>query len=440
MREMTLWCGPSGPVTGDLGAWSSKPEMQRLIITASLAKGTSIIRNFRLSHETHLMRRACESLFGAEFRIDGSNVRITGGGPRWAQAGDIDCDGSALVARVSTALASAMGIRARITGNPVLRSRPMAPLFAVLESLGGSFDHGAAPGRLPAMVTGRARGGGSCTFRGDISSQFTTAMLMAAPLMEGGLRLEVTGETVSPSYVAMTLQAQRTAGVHVLGSPGEGSFTVTRQDYRPFEAAVGPDYTSCSYFMAAAAMSGGKVTIRGLDTPTLQGEQAIVGILREMGARVEFREGTCLVAGDGRLRGGLRLDATDYPNIIPTVAVLAAVADGTTVLTGGGVTNSHKSPRVTALVAGLRHLGVAAEVIVERGRPVGFSITGRPGLDAGARLDAREDHRLAKAFSLLALKARSPLTITGIASQRALLERFVDECCALGHNIRFAVL
>ena len=307
----------------------------------------------------------------------------------------------------------------------------MAPLIGTLKALGATFEFTGRGDHLPLTVRGKIARGGPCTLSGETSSQFLTALLFAAPLLADGLQITRLDGARSISYLEMTLSALRVAGITLSCSPDNASIEVQEQSYTPFRTTVGADYTSCSYFMAAAAMSGGSVTITGLRGPSEQGERAIIGWLRRMGACVTLDGEQCSVQGSD-LTGDVSIDATDFPNIIPTLAVMAAVAHGTTELRGGEVTNFHKSPRLVAVVDGLRQCGVVADVLLEGDIPVGFRVVGRPSYPGGVTLDAREDHRLAKAFSLLSLRAERPITITGISTQTAMLEQFVRDASHIG--------
>lgn len=434
-----LECGPATVSEGTLRAWRSKPETQRCVVAASLADGTSRIEAVRSSHETNLMRRACGSLLGAAFSERDGAWHVTGQVPPAARANPVvvDADGSALVARVSLALASTLGIPAQVSGNATLRPRPMDALVNVLEGLGGSFEHPDADRRLPISVTGKVASGGACGVSTQVSSQFLTALLFAAPLMAGGLRIELQGPARSTPYVALTVTALARAGIEVAVGDDLRSFTVAEQAYRPFQARIGCDYTSCSYFMAAAAISGGAVRLQDFDGTSEQGERAIVDILARTGAHLTPSTEGYLVEGNG-LRTDMALDATDYPNLIPTLAALGAVGRGTLVVSGGHVTNFHKCPRVPTLVDELRRFGADASVVLDDGVPAGFSITGRERYPGGVTLDAHEDHRVAKALSLLSLRADAPFRITGISSQVAMLEEYVGDCSRLGMPLRIA--
>ena len=226
---------------------------------------------------------------------------------------------------------------------------------------------------------------------GHISSQFLSGLLMAAPLMERGLRIQLTSPLVSVPYVTMTLAVMRTFGVSADG------LDVEPAAYRPAELSIEPDASAAAYFFAAAAISGGRVTIEGLGAGSIQGDVAFVDILERMGARVERDPGRITVTGSGTLHG-LDVDMADISDTAQTLAAVAVFADAPTRIGGIGFIRGKESDRIGDLATELRRAGIAVEVDDD-----GLTVT--PGAVRPTRFRTYDDHRMAMSLALLGLRA-----------------------------------
>jgi len=246
------------------------------------------------------------------------------------------------------------------------------------------------PGCLPIAVRGPARGG-DVRVEGHISSQFLSGLLMAAPLMSSGLRVELSSPLVSVPYVKMTLAVMEAFGVSVEG------LAVAPGRYVATEVAIEPDASAAAYFFAAAAISGGRVTIEGLGTGSIQGDVAFVDVLERMGARVERAAERITVCGTGTLHG-VEVDMADISDTAQTLAAVAVFADSPTKLTGIGFIRAKESDRIGALATELRRAGI--EVATDDD---GFTVT--PGTVRPARFRTYDDHRMAMSLALLGLRA-----------------------------------
>jgi 3-phosphoshikimate 1-carboxyvinyltransferase len=246
-----------------------------------------------------------------------------------------------------------------------------------------------------------ARGGlrgGRIELAGDTSSQFITALMLIGPLLENGLTIEITSTLVSRPYVEMTAAVMSSFGVGGIGL-SESIIHVEAGAYRPTVYHVEPDASSASYPLAAAAIAGGRVTVAGLGRNSLQGDSAFAGILANMGCAVRVDDHQTVVERGTRLRG-IDIDMADFSDLVPTVAAVAAFADSPTEIAGVGFIRNKESDRLSDLADGLRRIGCGVEVLDDGLRIVPAS----PTSYVGSELLVHHDHRLAMAWSLLALR------------------------------------
>jgi 3-phosphoshikimate 1-carboxyvinyltransferase len=277
--------------------------------------------------------------------------------------------------------------RTVVDGTPQLRARPFGPVLDALRDLGAEVS---SSGHLPAAVRGPMRGG-TVRVSGHISSQFLSGLLMAGPLMADGLAVELTSPQVSVPYVEMTKAVMAAFGVTVEG------LAVASGCYRATDYAVEPDASAASYFLGAAAIAGGTVTVHGLGTGSLQGDVGFADVLERMGARVSRTADSLTISVDGRLTG-VDVDMSDISDTAQTLAAVAVFADSPTRVRGIGFIRGKETDRIAAVVTELRRAGIDA---VEDDD--GFTI--HPGPPRPTRFATYDDHRMAMSLSLLGLRA-----------------------------------
>ena len=369
----------------------SKSITNRALLCAALAEGDSMLEGALFADDTRAMMRAAEAL-GARLDADeaGARIGVRGAGATVASVpSHVDAGQSGTTSRFVLA-ALALGTAEHVVdGDPQLRARPQGPLVDALAALGVHVRALGEPGRLPLAVRGPARGG-AVAIPGDLSSQFVSGLLMAGPGMERGLEIELTSPLVSAPYVAMTRAVMAAFGV-----AGEG-LAVPRGAYAPTRYAIEPDASAASYFLAAAAITGGRVAVEGLGGDSIQGDVAFAGILERMGARVERSPTRIVVSGTGELRG-VDVDMADISDTAQTLAAVAAFASGPTRVRGIGFIRAKETDRIAAIVAELTRAGVRAQAHDD-----GFSV--EPGEPHGARFETYDDHRMAMSLALLGLR------------------------------------
>ncbi|CUI89427.1 3-phosphoshikimate 1-carboxyvinyltransferase [Achromobacter xylosoxidans] len=315
---------------------ASKPETQRAILAATLADGTSIIRNDLRCTETETMKIACAQL-GAKIEEAADALFVTGTGGRFASGIEvIDAKGSGLVFRTMMALSCMKSTPTILTGDATLRRRVMQPLLDGLRHLGANFAYLGDEGKAPVINWGASLTGRHCRLAGDISSQFITAILMAAPLTRQGISLEVTPPVLSQSYLAQTVETLRQCGIDAQVNPEYTRYHVAPGVYQPFETRINADYTSLSYLLMACALFPGRYRIGGIEQETLQGEKLFADIVQALGAQLRYEAGALHVdSTSARLEGNYTFDVRDGPNVIPTLVALSLFVRGTFTVTGG---------------------------------------------------------------------------------------------------------
>lgn len=392
MRD-PLPVGPAGgPVDATATLPGSKSITNRALVCAALADGRATLHGALDADDTEAMVD-CLRRLGVGVRWDGADLVVEPAPGPWAGA-DLDARQSGTTSRFVLPLLALDGTPRRLDGDEQLRARPMGPSLDALRSLGAEVDDRSRPGHLPVVVSGPLAGG-RVALSGDVSSQFLSGLLLAAPAVPGGLTVELTTELVSRPYVEMTAAVMRAFGADV--AEEEGAWRVAGTGYRSTDYAVEPDASAASYAWAAAVLTGGRVTVPGLHRGALQGDVAFADVLAAMGAEVTWDDDAVTVAAGPHLRG-IDVDLAHISDTVPTLAVVAAVADGPTTIRGVGFIRGKETDRIAAPVAELRRCGVDAEETDD-----GMVIRPRP-LRA-ATFDTYRDHRMAMALSLLGLVA-----------------------------------
>ncbi len=394
-----------GPLDATVRVPGSKSLTNRALVCAALASGTSTVDGALVADDTEAMRTALEALGAAVDRDPASGrltVEGTGGRLRPGPVG-LDVRLSGTTSRFLLPLVALGEGRYRLDGAPPLRARPMGPVLDGVRSLGAGVEHHGAPGHLPVTVVAPGGlAGGDVAVPGDTSSQFLSGLLLAAPCTRDGVRLTVTTPLVSRPFVDLTTDVMAAFGARVErrgDRPGGGPvFHVAPGGYRATAYRVEPDASAASYFLAAAAVVGGRATVEGLGTASRQGDARFADLLAAMGAQVERTAAATTVTGTGRLRGLGDVDMSDMPDMAQTLAVVAVFADRPTRVRGVELIRGHETDRIAAVVTELRRAGIDA-----REQRDGFVV--HPGRPRPARIETYDDHRMAMSFAVLGLAA-----------------------------------
>ncbi|NPE29558.1 3-phosphoshikimate 1-carboxyvinyltransferase [Methanococcoides sp. SA1] len=393
---MKVTVGRSG-VHGEIFAPPSKSYTHRAITVAALSK-ESIIHRPLISADTQSTIKACEML-GAYIEKDGDKLLISGiDGEPQTPDNVIDVGNSGTTLRFMTALAALGKGTTVLTGDNSIRTRPNGPLLQVLNDLGVQSISTRGDGCAPIVVTGGLKGA-IAKIDGSISSQFISALLLACPLTKNSTTLSIKGDLKSRPYVDVTLDILEKAGAEIYLEENQNlKFIIPgNQKYRLQEYTVPGDFSSASYLLAAAAMTDTKIKVNNL-YPSMQGDVAIIDILKEMGANIYWNkeEGTVEVNG-GKLHG-ITMDAGATPDLVPTVAVLGAVAEGETVITNAEHVRYKETDRLHAMAVELNKMGISTSEEKDK-----LIIKG--GELKGADVHGWHDHRIVMSLTLAGMIA-----------------------------------
>ena len=404
-------------IRGTLTPPPSKSAAHRLLIAAALA-GEGRVRGLSLSADMEATLRAVRGL-GVSVRLDGDAACFAPAPPSSSPSPlPVDCGESGSTLRFLIPLYAARGIPAVFTGHGRLPERPLGVYADCLPPHGVTLS--AASG-LPLTGTGRLPGG-DFALPGDVSSPFSTGLLFALPLCREDSRIRLTTPLESAGYVDMTLQVLRQAGIRV--EPLEdGWFIPGSQTYRPLDTAVESDWSQAAFLLAAGAL-GGEVTLTGLNPASAQGDREALSLFRRFGAAVEEAPGR-IVCRKAPLHG-IDIDAAQIPDLVPVLAVTAALADGVTHITGAARLRLKESDRLAAVADGIRRLGGRVEE-----SPDSLTISGVSRL-AGGRAEGYNDHRIVMALSMAALGCEAPVTVTDAQSVAKSWPAFFEDYRAIG--------
>ncbi|MFQ5430061.1 MAG: 3-phosphoshikimate 1-carboxyvinyltransferase [Phycisphaerae bacterium] len=391
----------AAPIDRTVRLPGSKSLTNRAVLVAALARGTSQIEQLLLADDTRLMLDAVEAL-GVRVTLDEQrhHARITGCGGHWPNGeADLFCGNAGTAIRFLTAACCAGRGAYRLDGAPRMRERPIGPLVDALRDLGAAVGYEAAPGYCPITISANGLRGGEVAFHRPPSSQFVSALLMAAPLAMHDVMIDVAGTLPSRPYVAMTLKVMEAFGVQVIEDGFRRFIVPAPQTYSAGRFKVEPDATAASYFFAAAALTGGRVTVEGLGRESCQGDMGFVSILEQMGCRAERAPDRTTVWGPpgGKLRG-LDVDLNDMPDVAQTLAVLAAFAEGPTRIRGVSNLRIKETDRLAALSNELEAMGVSTEIHDD-----GLTVT-PPARPTASAVRTYGDHRMAMSFALAGLR------------------------------------
>lgn len=396
MEQLTL--KPIMHVEGQIQLPGSKSLSNRILLLSALARGTTDVYNLLDSDDTVHMLEALRRL-GVKLRLseDKTRCQVQGlGGPFPQQETELFLGNAGTAVRpLCAALCLGQGVYT-ITGEPRMYQRPIRDLVDALRQLGARVDYLREDGFPPLSIRADGIKGGNVSIRGNISSQYLTALLLASPLAQNDTIIDVEGDLVSKPYIDMTIDVVRRFGAEVEATGYERFRIAGGQGYQsPGEALVEGDASSATYFLAAAAIKGGTVRVDGVGVDSVQGDIGLADVLEQMGAVVS-RGVDWIEVSRGELHG-VDLDLNSIPDAAMTVATTALFAEGKTAIRNIHNWRVKETDRLAAMATELRKVG--AEVVegddyLEITPPVRIT---------PATIDTYNDHRMAMCFSLAAL-------------------------------------
>ena len=396
-----LTIAPIHRAAGTVRLPGSKSISNRVLLLAALASDETLLNGVLDADDTRVMRAALDALGVRLESIGADRLRVTGCAGNFAvRSAELFLGNAGTAFRSLTAALAFSGGRYVLDGVPRMRERPIGDLVGALNAIGARITYSGQPGFPPLVIEPATElNADRVSVRGEVSSQFLTGLLMAAPLVAPlrGLRISVAGPLISRPYIDMTLDLMRRFGVDV-ARDGD-SFLVPRAQYRsPGQVSVEGDASGASYFLALGAIAGGPVRVLGVGRDSVQGDVRFAQALDAMGARVALADDWIEAAApaSGHLRG-IDLDCNHIPDAAMTLAVAALFADGPSLLRNIGSWRVKETDRIAAMVTELRKLGATVEEGADWLRVHPLSALRE------ATIDTYDDHRMAMCFSLAAV-------------------------------------
>lgn len=407
---------PGGPVRASIRPPSSKSITNRALICAGLADGVSVLKQPLASDDTRVMIDSLRRL-GIRVQTEANQLVVHGcNGTIPSQQAELSIGNSGTSVRFLTALATLGHGTYVLDGVERMRQRPIQDLIDALNSLGCDVRSKHDTGCPPVVVQGRGLPGGLVSVRGDVSSQFLSGLLMAAPYAESPMTISIEGNLVSRPYVDMTIAVMTAFGVSVAG---ESNFHVPQGNYTAREYTVEPDASAASYFWAAAAITGGEVTVLELNRQSLQGDVRFCELLMRMGCQLVEDDKGITIRGSDRLNG-IDCVMADISDTAQTLSAVALFATGPTTIRGIAHNRHKETDRIGNLAVELRKFGARVEEFDD-----GMTIH-PPESVSPATIDTYDDHRMAMSLALPGLRVPGVKINDPGCTQKTYPEFFTD--------------
>lgn len=387
-------------ISGQVSIPASKSHTIRAVYIASLAEGTSRIRKGLHSADTASAVRVCESM-GARISQNGEDFEVTGFGAHpHAPDRSVDVGNSGTSLRIGLSAAALASGTTEFTGDEQIRKRPLKPLMDALNSLGAQTVSVNGNGMAPVRVTGPMQGGEATV--DAFTSQFLTSLLISCPLAGRDSTITVLNLNEKP-YVDITMWWLEKQSVTIANEPDYSSFIISGgQAYTPFDVVIPADFSSATFFVVLAAVSGGTVTFNNLDLSDPQGDKRVLDAVEEMGAAVSEKNGCVTVQGDGLT--GMEIDMNDIPDALPALAVAGCFAEGETRLVNAPQARVKETDRIAVMCRELSRMGADIQEL-EHGLVI------RRSALAGASVSGHRDHRVVMALAVAGLNAEGETLI-----------------------------
>jgi 3-phosphoshikimate 1-carboxyvinyltransferase len=388
----------TAPIRGRIRPPGSKSITNRALVCAALAEGASALTGALDSEDTRMMIESLGRLgIRVESRDEGRTLVVHGcGGKIPSGQADLFVGNSGTTIRFLAALCAVGQGTYRLDGIERMRDRPIGDLLEALNQIGARCRGELRDGFPPVVVQASGLRGGKVSIRGDISSQYLSALLMAAPYAAHDVNIVLTTQLVSEPYIFMTLAIMIAFGAQVMAAPDNGTYLVAApQLYRARSYPIEPDASAASYFWAAAAITGGEVTVEGLAQNSLQGDVHFAQCLAQMGCDIRLDESSITILG--RATRGVDVNMNAISDTVQTLAAVALFAEGPTTIRGVGHIRHKETDRIGDLARELRKFGATVEEFTDGLRitpPTSFAVF------AGASIETYNDHRMAMSLAL----------------------------------------
>lgn len=417
-------------IDASLAVAGSKSYTNRAVIIAGVAKGCSNVRNILQSDDSYWCVSALKQL-GVKIQEEDNNLKISGV-DQWQQPQKPVYVGSGgTTARFLTSvLALTVPFPIAVHASAQMSTRPMQTLFNKLIELGADINYPDKPGYFPIELAPMKSGKRVIEISGAKSSQFLSGLLIATPLLKHEIEINVVDGIVQSDYITVTLATMAAFGVELEYKQDYSNFKISPQPYQANDFEIEADASTASYFLAIAAVTGGKITLSNLNAHTHQPDIKFLNVLEKLGCQVNINNNSASVVGPQQLKGGFSVDMNDCSDTTLTLAAIAPFADGAIEITGVEHIRSHESDRIKVMADSLKKLNVPVEE-----RKDGLLIS--PANPSKAHLETHDDHRVAMALSVLGLAgAGIELDDPGCVSKTCPL--FFQELEKLGVKVNYA--
>ena len=379
-------------ISGEVNCPANKSYTHRAIFLSALSDGKSIIKKVLHSNDTNATISACRA-FGVEVNESDDTVSVENSIGSTVQGSMINAQNSGTTLRIATAIAALSGGNTELTGDDSLKKRPMRPILDSLESLGITTESN--DGKPPITIKGKIVGN-YVNIKGDISSQFISALLIIAPRLESGLTIEIDGNVVSKPYIDLTITTMKKFGVDVKVVEPYKKYSILHQIYQPTTFIVPSDFSNLALLLSANVLLGDSLKIKISLGDLPQGDEAIVDILEQMGVNVTLDSETITTKSPELLDGG-KFDLSNTPDLLPALAILVLKCKTQIEIFNVKHARYKETDRIAIICNELKKIGV---VVTEKEDGM---ILKKGDLINGVELNAHEDHRLFMAFSIVGM-------------------------------------
>jgi 3-phosphoshikimate 1-carboxyvinyltransferase len=409
-------------ISGKIVCPSNKSYTHRAVFLASLTKGESTIENILHSADTKATIEACKK-FGAKINENGNNLVINSDSS--IHASTIDAANSGTTIRMATAIASLADGKSTLSGDASLNQRPMKPLLDALESIGAKCSSN--DGKPPVEVSGIIKGG-ELSIPGNISSQFISALMIAAPLSQNGIILNIEGDLVSKPYLDATISIMKKFGVDVKTEIPYKKYSINNQTYNSSSVTIPSDFSSLALLLSASVLIGDNLQIEATLSDLPQGDEYFIEILKKLGADVDINGNIITVKSPEKLDGG-KFDLSNTPDLLPPLSILALKTINPIEIFNVKHARYKETDRIAILARELQKLGIKVEE-----KEDGLILHSSDDLN-GANLNSENDHRLFMTFCIAGMYVGNCI-VSDAESVNVSYPNFIDDMNAIGGKIK----
>lgn len=371
----------------------SKSYTNRALIIASLTNGKSILKNPLYSDDTKYMMESLEKL-GVKFEKNDKDLTVYGTGGKFNTTDNMElfCGIAGTTSRFLTGLSVLFRNDVIINGEGKILERPIGELVDGLKQIGVEIEYLGKKGSLPLKVNGKNVNGNEISISGKISSQYFTALIMVAPLLENGLKIKVLDEQISKSYIDITCDIMKAFGINVINNDYK-EYIIKKTEYKATNYIVEGDWSSASYFMCIGALHNGNIEIKNLNKNSVQGDRDFAELIEKVGVEVEYKNNSVIIRGNGKIKP-IVVDMESMPDTAISLAVLLSFANGESKITGLSTLKNKETDRLLALYNELKKLSIESEIgddyiIIKGGK---HKVLGD--------IETYNDHRIAMSFAI----------------------------------------